>query len=345
MKILIVTDAWLPQINGVVRTLQATVRELDTLGHEIEILSPDLFRSLPCPGYAEIRLALATRTQVRRRIDAVAPDALHIATEGPLGWHARAIARQRGWEFTTAYHTRFPQYVRARVPIPLAWSYALLRHFHNAGAATLAATPAIVDELFAHGFTAPRVWSRGVDTTLFNPDGAREPRGEAPVFLYVGRLAVEKQVDDFLQLDLPGEKWVVGDGPERARLQAAWPQARWFGALQGEALARVYRSADVKVFPSMTDTFGLVLVEAMASGTPVAAYPVAGPIDVVGSSAGGALDMDLRRACLAALALPRSGARAHAMTFSWAAATRQFVDALPRIPRPQAGFEALNAPT
>jgi hypothetical protein len=276
---------------------------------------------------------------------ALAPDALHIATEGPLGIHARAVARERDWPFTTAYHTRFPQYLRARLPIPLAWSYAFLRRFHDAGTATLAATPAIVDELFANGFAAPRVWSRGVDTTLFHPDGPREPRGSAPVFLHVGRIAVEKQVDEFLKLDLPGEKWVVGDGPERARLQAAYPQARWFGALQGQALARVFRSADVKVFTSVTDTFGLVLVEAMASGTPVAAFPVAGPIDVVGSSAAGVLDTDLRRACMAALALPRAGARAHAMTFSWAAATRQFLDALPAIVHPADAGHLLNAPT
>ena len=339
MKILIVTDAWTPQINGVVRTLQMTVRELTQMGHAVEILSPDLFRSIPCPGYAEIRLALVSRRQVRRRMLACAPDALHLATEGPLGLHARAIARENGWPFTTAYHTRFPEYVRARLPIPLSVSYAFLRRFHDAGTATLAATPAIVDDLFAHGFAAPRVWSRGVDTVLFNPEGPREPRGDAPVFLHVGRIAVEKQVDEFLKLDLPGEKWVVGDGPERARLQAAYPRARWFGALQGEALARVFRSADVKVFTSVTDTFGLVLVEAMASGTPVAAFPVAGPIDVVGASAGGVLDTDLRRACLAALALPREGARAHALTFSWAAATRQFVDALPLIE--QAPAEAL----
>ena len=345
MKILIVTDAWTPQINGVVRTLQMTVRELVALGHAVEILSPDLFRSIPCPGYAEIRLALVSHRQVRRRMLASAPDALHLATEGPLGIHARAIARERGWPFTTAYHTRFPEYLRARLPIPLAWSYAFLRRFHDAGTATLAATPAIVDDLFAHGFAAPRVWSRGVDTTLFNPDGPREPRGSAPVFLHVGRIAVEKQVDEFLKLELPGEKWVVGDGPERARLQAAYPQARWFGALQGEALARVFRSADVKVFTSVTDTFGLVLIEAMASGTPVAAFPVAGPIDVVGASAGGVLDTDLRRACLAALALPRDGARAHALTFSWAAATRQFVDALPTIEHPAVAGRLINAPT
>ena len=346
MKILIVTDAWMPQINGVVRTLQMTVRELQALGHEVDLLSPDLFRSIPCPGYAEIRLALASRRTVRRRMLAVAPDALHIATEGPLGLHARAVALENGWPFTTAYHTRFPEYLRARWPIPLPVSYAFLRRFHDAGVATLAATPAIVEDLRAHGFAAPRVWSRGVDTVLFNPDGPREPRGDAPVFLHVGRIAVEKQVDEFLKLDLPGEKWVVGDGPERARLQAAYPQARWFGALQGEALARVFRSADVKVFTSVTDTFGLVLIEAMASGTPVAALPVPGPIDVVGGSDGGALDADLRQACLAALALPRAAARAHAMTFSWAAATRQFLDAQSLIERAGAACErALEAST
>jgi glycosyltransferase involved in cell wall biosynthesis len=334
MKILIVTDAWLPQINGVVRTLEMTVRELRALGHEVEILSPDLFRSFPCPGYAEIRLALVSRRRIRRHMQALAPDALHIATEGPLGIHARAVALGFGWPFSTAYHTRFPEYLRARLPVPLALSYAFLRRFHDAGSATLAATPTIVDDLFAHGFAAPRLWSRGVDTVLFNPHGPREPRDSSPVFLHVGRIAVEKQVDAFLRLDLPGEKWIVGDGPERGRLQAAYPDARWFGALQGEALARVFRSADVKVFTSVTDTFGLVLVEAMASGTPVAAFPVAGPIDVVGMSCAGVLDTDLRRACLAALALPRETARAHAMTFSWAAATRQFVDALPTIVHP-----------
>ena len=345
MKILIVTDAWLPQVNGVVRTLQMTVRELRALAHEVDILSPDLFPSIPCPGYAEIRLALASRRHVRQRMLAAAPDALHIATEGPLGIHARAVAIGLNWPFTTAYHTRFPEYLRARLPIPLALSYSFLRRFHDAGVATLAATPAIVEALSSRGFASPRLWSRGVDTVLFNPEGPREPRTNAPVFLHVGRIAVEKQVEEFLKLDLPGEKWVVGDGPERARLQAAYPLARWFGVLQGQALARVFRSADVKVFTSVTDTFGLVLVEAMASGTPVAAFPVAGPLDVIGSSAGGVLDVDLRRACLAALLLPRQGARAHAMTFSWAAATRQFVNALPTIPRPVSADGLLNALT
>jgi len=329
MRIMIVSDAWEPQVNGVVRTLRMTAEQLRAMGHEVQFLAPDGFRSLPCPTYPEIRLALATRRAVARRIDAFRPDALHIATEGPLGWKARAIARSRGWPFSTAYHSRFPEYVQARVRVPLGWSYALLRRFHNAGVATLAPTPAIVDDLHARGFTHARLWSRGVDLALFTPIGEREARsGDKPVFLYVGRLAVEKQVDAFLRLDLPGEKWVVGDGPERARLQTAYPGERWFGLLHGQALARAYRSADVTVFPSVTDTFGLVLVESMASGTPVAAFPVPGPLDVVGGSSGGVLDEDLKRACLAALALPRPAVRAHAETFSWPAATRQFVQAL-----------------
>jgi glycosyltransferase involved in cell wall biosynthesis len=294
----------------------------------VEVLAPNAFHSLPCPTYPEIRLALSTRARIARHIDAFRPDALHIATEGPLGWQARAVARSRRWPFSTAYHTRFPEYVNARTRLPVAWSYAVLRRFHNASAATLAATPALVDDLYARGFTGVTLWSRGVDGTLFNPGGDREPRGKALVFLYVGRLAVEKQIDAFLQLELPGEKWVVGDGPEAARLRAGYPTVRWFGVQHGEALARIYRSADVTVFPSCTDTFGLVLIESMASGTPVAAFPVAGPRDVVGSSAGGVLDADLRRACLAALELPRDDVRKHAERFTWAAATRQFLSAL-----------------
>lgn len=328
MKLMIVTDAWEPQVNGVVRTLKMTCREIERLGHHVEILSPQGFRTLPCPSYPEIELALASRRAVAARIDAFAPDCLHIATEGPLGWQARAVARRRGWRFTTAYHSRFPEYVHARSRLPTAWVYALLRRFHNAGVATLAPTPAIVDDLAARGFTRAHWWSRGVDLAMFRPDGPKEPRGAAPVFLYVGRIAVEKQVEAFLALDLPGDKWVAGEGPERARLQARHPDVRWFGVLSGPDLARLYRSADVMVFPSVTDTFGLVLAESMACGTPVAAFPVPGPIDVVGRSAGGVLDEDLRRACLAALELPRGPVRAHAEQFSWARATAQFVAAL-----------------
>jgi glycosyltransferase involved in cell wall biosynthesis len=328
MRIMIVSDAWEPQVNGVVRTVRSTRDELRRLGHPVEVLGPDGFRSVPCPTYPEIRLAFCTRRAVACRIDAFAPDALHIATEGPLGWQARAVARARGWPFSTAYHTRFPEYVHARTRLPLAWSYAVLRRFHGAGAAMLAATPALVDELFARGFHGVALWSRGVDGAMFNPRGERERRGAAPVFLYVGRLAIEKQIDAFLRLDLPGEKWVVGDGPEATRLRATYGGVRWFGTLHGEALARVYRSADVTVFPSRTDTFGLVLIESMACGTPVAAFPVTGPLDVVGTAGGGVLHEDLRAACLAALRLPRDAVRAQAERFTWATATRQFLRAL-----------------
>lgn len=328
MKLMIVTDAWEPQVNGVVRTLKMSCRELERLGHRVDLLTPRGFRTLPCPSYPEIELALATRRRVAERIDAFAPDCLHIATEGPLGWLARAVARQRGWRFTTAYHSRFPEYVHARTRLPTRWSYALLRRFHNAGVATLAPTPAIVADLQARGFERACWWSRGVDLAMFTPEGPREPRGSAPVFLYVGRIAIEKQVEAFLALDLPGTKWVAGEGPERARLQARYPGVRWFGVLGGPELARLYRSADVMVFPSLTDTFGLVMAESMACGTPVAAFPVPGPIDVVGHSAGGVLDADLRSACLRALDLPRAAVRAHAEQFSWERATRQFIAAL-----------------
>ncbi|MET4577756.1 glycosyltransferase family 4 protein [Ottowia thiooxydans] len=329
MKIMIVTDAWEPQVNGVVRTLKMTTRELRAMGHSTHMLSPLDFKSVPCPTYPEISLALATRAATARRIDAVAPDCLHIATEGPLGWAARSVAMRRGWPFTTAYHSRFPEYVHARVRVPVDWSYALLRKFHNAGRGTLAPTPAIVDDLKARGFTKARLWSRGVNLDAFSPDGPRLERGPGPVFLYVGRLAVEKQVHKFLDLDLPGEKWVAGTGPEEAKLKARYPGARWFGVMSGDDLAAVYRTADVMVFPSVTDTFGLVMAESMACGTPVAAYPVPGPIDVVGhNSPGGAINMDLRAACLAALHKSRDGVRRHAEQFNWPAASRQFEQAL-----------------
>jgi len=341
MRILIVSDAWEPQVNGVVRTLKMTRRELERKGHQTGIISPLEFRSVPCPTYPEISLALTTARAVERRIDDFAPDCLHIATEGPLGWLARGIARRRKWPFTTAYHSRFPEYVAARFHLPLAWTYALLRRFHNAACATLAPTPAIVADLQARGFSAARLWSRGVDQSLFTPDGEQEVKSRSPVFLYVGRLAVEKQVDAFLRLDLPGEKWVAGEGPERQRLQAKFPQARWLGVLDGTDLARLYRSADVTVFPSVTDTFGLVMVESMACGTPVAAFPVPGPIDVIADSGGGVMDRDLRQACLRALALPRSGARQRAEAFTWSAATDQLLAALQPIGRrPAAGRDA-----
>lgn len=339
MKILIVTEAWDPQVNGVVRTLKMTRRELEALGHRVALLTPQRFRSLPCPTYPDIRLALATRRAVAEVIDAESPDCLHLATEGPLGWAARAVARARGWPFTTAFHSRFPEYVQARIGLPPAWTHALLRRFHNAGQATLVPTPAIREDLAARGYTRTRLWGRGVDLQTFHPEGPRWPRGASPVFLYVGRLAVEKNVEAFLDLDLPGEKWVAGDGPARARLEARCPEARWFGVLDGPSLATLYRSADVMVFPSRTDTFGLVMLEAMACGTPVAAFPVPGPLDVVGQGPGGVLHPDLREACLRALERPRAAVRAEAERHGWAAASAQFLAALAPIPR-HAGMAA-----
>ena len=328
MKILIVTDAWEPQVNGVVRTLKMTCRELQRMGHQVDILSPLAFPSFPCPTYPEISLAFSSQKNVARQIDAFAPDCLHIATEGPLGWIARGIAIKRGWTFTSAYHSRFPEYLHARFRIPTRFIYALLRKFHNAARFNLTPTLSIVDDLRKRGFANPRLWTRGVDFDTFKPDGPKMPRGDAPVFLHVGRLAVEKQVDEFLKLDLPGEKWVAGDGPERERLHKQYPNVKWFGVLDGASLASLYRSADVFVFTSITDTFGLVMLESMACGTPVAAFPVAGPIDVVKAPQAGILDNDLRRACMAALEVSREGVLAHAATFNWALASEQLLSAL-----------------
>jgi hypothetical protein len=328
MKILIVSEAWEPQTNGVVRTLKMTSRELRKLGHEVALLTPSGFRSMPCPTYPDIRLCLTTPREVARQLDAFDPDVLHIATEGPLGWMARRIALQRKWAFTTAYHSRFPEYIHARCRLPLSWSYRVLRAFHNAGRGILVPTPAIREDLQRRGFANTKIWGRGVDLDMFTPHGGKLPRGDGPVFLYVGRLAIEKNIEAFLSLDLPGEKWVAGEGPAEAALKVRFPSVRWLGVLDGKSLAMLYRTADVMVFPSLTDTFGLVILESLACGTPVAAYPVAGPIDVIGTSGAGVMHHDLRQACLDALHVPRETAYAHAATFSWTASTLQFQSAL-----------------
>jgi glycosyltransferase involved in cell wall biosynthesis len=326
---MIVTEAWDPQVNGVVRTLKMTTRELTRLGHEVKVVSPSMFLNVPCPTYPEIRLALATRSQVRKVIDEFAPDVLHIATEGPLGWAARGVAVSRGWRFSTGYHSRFPEYVHMRIRLPLSISYSILRKFHNAGVATMVPTPAMLNTLNETGFTKGVLWSRGVNAEVFHVEGEKLARTDKPVFLYVGRLAVEKSVEDFLSLDLPGEKWVAGEGPSGAELRKKYPNAKWFGVLTGEELATIYRSADVMVFPSKTDTFGLVMIESMACGTPVAAFPVTGPIDVLGeNSEGGVMHHDLKQACLDALKLDRSKVAEFAKRYSWAAATQQFLSSL-----------------
>lgn len=328
-RLLIVTDAWQPQVNGVVRTLGNTSANLSAMGVEVELLTPLSFMTLPCPSYPEIRLSLTTSRQVQALIEQFDPDALHIATEGPLGWAARKAALRHGWAFTTAYHTRFPEYVKARIGVPLDWSYALFRKFHGPASAVLAPTPAIVDDLRARGFGNVTHWSRGVAHDIFYPRIEQGPvRQEDPVFLYAGRLAVEKNVEAFLKLDLPGQKWVAGEGPMAAELKRKYPQARYIGVISQEELALLYSQADVFVFPSLTDTFGLVMVEAMACGLPVAAFAVPGPIDVVGDSGAGVLHEDLRQACLACLSIERQKARERAAQFTWPIATEQFYRAL-----------------
>jgi len=320
----LITDAWEPQVNGVVRTLKTTARELTSMGHEVRFLTPLEFRTLPCPTYPEIRLSLFPQAQVNRTIREFDPDVVHIATEGPLGLAARRFALRHDFPFTTAYHTRFPEYLYARLRLPLSWSYAWLRHFHGKSRAVMAPTQVVVDDLVANGFQNVKLWSRGVDAEIFRPQPSKRLDSEPPIFLYVGRVAVEKNVEAFLELELPGSKWVVGTGPALERIREKFPKANYLGVLEREELARVYAAADVFVFPSRTDTFGLVLLEAMACGLPVAAYPVTGPRDVIGDSKAGVLHEDLRTACLQALQLKREDALARARLFTWRAATEQF---------------------
>ncbi len=324
MRIMIVTDAWLPQVNGVVTTALNTIRELKTLGHTVEVIAPDRFRTVPCPTYPEIRLSVLPGPRVARMLDEFEPDAVHIDTEAPLGLAARRHCLRRGWPFTTAFHTQFPEFIYARCRLPVGITYAWLRWFHAPAAAVMVPTPAIHRRLTDRGFTNLAYWGRGVDTTLFAPAYRTLQKGR-PIFLYAGRVAVEKSIQDFLALDLPGTKWVVGDGPARASLAARFPDAIFHGMKHGQDLAWYYQQADAFVFPSRTDTFGLVLVEAMACGTPVAAYPVSGPIDVIRNPAAGILSENLREAALGALKLDRGAVRYYAERYSWAAATRQFV--------------------
>jgi glycosyltransferase involved in cell wall biosynthesis len=325
MRVLVATDAWHPQVNGVVRTYERLAAEAPALGFELSFLAPPQFRSLPCPTYPEIRLALAGPRAIARHVAAARPDFIHIATEGPIGLMMRRHCRKTKWPFTTSYHTRFPEYVSARLPVPETWCYALQRRFHNGAAGTFVATPSLAADLEARGFTRLMPWSRGVDTELFKPRNVRL-FGPPPVFLYVGRIAVEKNVRAFLALDLPGRKVVVGDGPQADDLKRAYPDALFTGPLEGEALAEAYASADVFMFPSMTDTFGLVLLEALAAGLPVAAYPTTGPLDVITDARAGVLGADLKEAALAALALDGAAARTHALRFSWENSARQFFE-------------------
>ncbi len=324
MKVALATDAWYPQTNGVVRTLTETRRCLEALGHEMRVFSPADFRSVPCPTYPEIRLAVAPGRGVRRRLDAFGPDAVHIATEGPVGLAARRYCLRNGLRFTTSYHTQFPRYVRMRVPIPERTTYGFLRWFHRPAARTMVPTPAIREQLVARGFDPVVLWGRGVDTKLFDPARRVGLEGERPILMYMDRVAVEKNIRAFLDLKMAGTRYVVGDGPALEALRAAYPEVVFTGARYGEELAATVAGADVFVFPSLTDTFGLVLLEAMASGVPVAAYPVNGPVDVVENGVTGVLHEDLGEAVRGALTLDRRRCREHALTRSWEAAAAQF---------------------
>lgn len=324
MKILLVSDAWFPQVNGVVRTLNTVIGELKAMGHAVETITPDQFTTIPCPTYPEIRLACWPFFRVPAMIEAARPDAIHIATEGPLGMTARRYCVRNKLPFTTAYHTRFPEYVEPRLGVPVSWTYKIMRHFHGKSAGVMVATKSIRADLEARGFDNIKDWSRGVDTELFRPQAKDAIDAPRPVFMFVGRVAVEKNLPAFLELDLPGSKVVVGDGPDMNMLKKRFPDTIFVGAKKGEELSRHYAAADVFVFPSRTDTFGLVMLEALASGAPVAAFPVPGPLDVIASDKVGVLSEDLAAAAKAALKLSAEDCRAYALGYSWRACAEQF---------------------
>lgn len=347
MKITLVTDAWYPQVNGVVTTLVELVHQLSQMGHEVNVIHPGLFSTFPCPGYPGIDLAWWPQRRMNLLLHAQRPDSLHIATEGPLGWAARRYALRQGWAFTTAYHTRFPEILQAALRVPLRWGYAWFRRFHRPSAGVMVPTQGVLALLQARGFKALKSWTHGVDTQLFRPDVGPAPGTLVgalahPVSLFVGRISYEKNIEAFLSMDIPGTKLVCGVGPLEASLKQRFPQVRWLGVLPREELAQVYASADVFVFPGRAETFGLVMLEAMACGTPVAAYPVEGPLEVLGAQAlsrqattgeprPGVLSEDLNLAWREALTIPRWQARQRALQFSWQTSAQLFVSHLQRV--------------
>lgn len=333
MRILIISDAWHPQINGVVRTLTETIKHLKGFGHHVKLISPRAFKTLPCPTYPEIRLAIFPYRQLDREISTFQPDAIHIATEGPLGFSARKWCLKHHKPFTTAYHTQFPEYIHQRASwLPLSWLYAAVRWFHRPSKHVMTPTPAVKKQLASAGFNNLALWARGVDLQRFYPANRSAldcfcktaKHKQEPKFICVGRVAVEKNIEAFLRLDLPGSKWIIGDGPARKALQQKYPEVYFLGSYPQKKLPPFYNAADVFVFPSQTDTFGLVMLEAMACGTPVAAFPVTGPVDVVSDPTAGILDHDLHKACLAALNLDRNQVATFAKQYSWEKTTKQF---------------------
>ena len=325
MRVLVATDAWMPQVNGVVRTLQSLAESVRELGATMDFLTPDGFASVPVPTYPSLRIALPSAGEIARRIEQVAPDAIHIATEGSIGYMARRYCLQRGLPFTTSYTTRFPEYIAARAPVPECLSYAILRCFHAPASVTMVSTASLMSELSRRGFKHLGLWTRGVNTDLFRPERAINLDLPRPIFVSMGRVAVEKNLVAFLSLDLPGSKVVIGEGPQEAELRRRFPDVIFTGNLHGETLAAHVAAADVFVFPSKTDTFGVAQLEALASGVPVAAYPVIGPKDVIGNHPIGVLDNDLRAASLAALNVSRAACREFALARSWQISARQFL--------------------
>ena len=343
MRILIATDAWHPQVNGVVRTLTSLARSVEKLGATIEFLSPEGFPSMRVPTYPGLRLALPTPRGIAQRIERARPDAIHIATEGTIGFMTRSWCLTHGRPFTTSYTTRFPEYISARWPIPERWIYTALRRFHSAAAVTMVATPSLTAELGQRGFRNLGSWTRGVDTDLFSPDRAIKLDWPRPIFISVGRIAVEKNLEAFLSLDLPGTKAVIGAGPQEPALRQRFPDTKFLGLLENGKLSGHLAAADVFVFPSLTDTFGVVQLEALASGVPVAAFPVTGPKDVIGTNPVGALNADLRAACLEALTMSRQACRDHALAHSWENSARQFIANIKRIVPGHAGRSPLHS--
>lgn len=325
MRVLVATDAWHPQVNGVVRTLTSLAATARGLGVQIEFLTPEGFPQVGVPTYPGLRVALPTPGEVARRIEALAPDAIHISTEGPIGHMARRYCIRNGRAFTTAYMTKFPEYIAERAPVPEAWTYALLRRFHASATVTMVSTPTLMNDLRARGFSNLGMWTRGVDTNLFRPDSPAVLGLPRPIFVSMGRIAVEKNIDAFLSLDLPGSKVIIGEGPQETELRQRYPDVRFLGLKHGRDLAMHLAAADVFVFPSKTDTFGVVQLEALACGLPIAAYPVMGPRDVVGNTNVGVLDEDLHAACLGALKLSKADCRDFALSRSWESSARQFI--------------------
>ena len=333
MRIALISDAWYPQVNGVVRTLDTVRAELVAMGHDVMMVTPEQFKSIACPTYPEIRLSIDAPFTLAKRLNAIDPTHIHIATEGPLGWAARRYCLKRGLAFTTSFHTKFAELLKAKLRIPLALTYGILRRFHAPAHGVLVATGSMQRELETYGFTNTRLWTRGVDTGLFHPseDHASLLDYPRPIWLYVGRVSAEKNLDAFLGLPLAGTKLVVGDGPELASMRARYPHVVFAGTKHGEALRVHYAGSDVFVFPSKSDTFGLVMLEALATGTPVAAYPVTGPLDVILDARVGALHDDLGRACATALALKRADCVAYAAGYSWQRCAQIFAQTLVKL--------------